>query len=227
MSRLSLTLLGGFRAEVDGRPIALPKKARALLAYLALSPGPHSRTRLAALLWGASGDEQARNSLRQALYLIRRALAEPRLDLLGHDADTVTLDPRALDVDALAFCRLAAHGSDHACASAVELYRGPLLEGASVDEPPFETWLAAERSRLHEQALTLLSAILDRRLASPAPDEAIDVAVRLLALDPLQERAHRALMRLYAGQGRRADALRQFRGCAELLRRELGVEPEP
>jgi DNA-binding SARP family transcriptional activator len=227
MSRLSLMLFGGFRAEVDGRPIALPKKARALLAYLALSPGPHSRTRLAALLWGASGDEQARNSLRQALYLIRRALAERRLDLLGHDADTVTLDLRALDVDALAFCRLAAQGSDDACASAVELYRGPLLEGASVDEPPFETWLAAERSRLHEQALTLLRAILARRLASPAPDEAIDVAVRLLALDPLQETAHRALMRLYAGQGRRADALRQFRGCAELLRRELGVEPEP
>jgi DNA-binding SARP family transcriptional activator len=227
-SRLSLTLLGGFRAEVGRRPITLPKKARALLAYLALSPpGPQSRVRLAGLFWGARGDEQARNSLRQALFIIRRALGEHGLDVLTHDADTVTLDPRALDVDVVTFCRLAGQGSDDSLASAAALYQGPLLEGASVDEPPFETWLAAERSRLHEVALTVLRTILERRLASARPDDAIEIAARLLALDPLQEPAHRTLMRLYAGQGRRADALRQFRACADLLRRELGLEPEP
>src|SRR5262249_53708862 len=58
-------------------------------------------------------------------------------------------------------------------------------------------------------------------------ERAIQTALRLLALDPLQESAHRALMRLYARQGRRASALRQYQVCVGVLQRELGVEPEP
>src|SRR6185295_6699278 len=59
------------------------------------------------------------------------------------------------------------------------------------------------------------------------PERAIQTALRLLSLDPLQEAAHRALMRLYARHGRRASALRQYQVCVEVLQRELGVEPEP
>ena len=59
-----------------------------------------------------------------------------------------------------------------------------------------------------------------------APERAIQTALRLLALDPLQEAAHRMLMRLYARHGRRASALRQYQTCVEVLKRELGAEPE-
>jgi class 3 adenylate cyclase len=48
----------------------------------------------------------------------------------------------------------------------------------------------------------------------------------MLAADPLQERVHRALMELYSRQGRHAAALRQYRSCAELLAKELSIEPD-
>jgi DNA-binding SARP family transcriptional activator len=53
MARLTLTLLGGFRAHLDpGAPLASPtQKAQALLAYLALPPGhADPRDKLASLL---------------------------------------------------------------------------------------------------------------------------------------------------------------------------------
>src|SRR5262249_44307849 len=56
---------------------------------------------------------------------------------------------------------------------------------------------------------------------------ALHTALRLLALDPLQEVVHRAVMRLQTALGRRDAALRQYQTCVAVLQRELGVEPEP
>ena len=58
-------------------------------------------------------------------------------------------------------------------------------------------------------------------------EAAVQTATRLLALDPVQEDAHRTLMRLHARGGRRAAALRQYQTCVAVLQKELGVEPEP
>src|SRR5262245_41650390 len=57
-------------------------------------------------------------------------------------------------------------------------------------------------------------------------EAAVHTALRLLAIDPLQEPIHRVLMRLYAALGRRADALRQYHLCVTSLRRDLDVDPE-
>ena len=52
MSRLALYLLGPPRLELDGEPVEVPRrKAVALLAYLAVTGGHHSRDSLATLLW--------------------------------------------------------------------------------------------------------------------------------------------------------------------------------
>jgi DNA-binding SARP family transcriptional activator len=57
-------------------------------------------------------------------------------------------------------------------------------------------------------------------------EDAIPYARRWVALDPLHEPAHRALMRLYAQAGQQAAAQRQYQECLRLLEAELGVEPE-
>src|SRR5215470_5516207 len=75
MHRLRLQLLGGFSLGLGAGRSVNPgaRKARALLAYLALPAGrTHSRDKLASLLWGDTGDEQARQSLRQTLVALRR-----------------------------------------------------------------------------------------------------------------------------------------------------------
>src|SRR5262249_3955680 len=107
------------------------------------------------------------------------------------------------------------------------IYQGDLLQGLAVWEAPFEDWLMAERERLRELALEALARLLVHQSKSQATERAIQTAIRLLALDPLQEPAHRTLMRLYARQGRRSAALKQYQVCVGVLRRELGAEPEP
>src|SRR5262249_15055414 len=71
-----------------------------------------------------------------------------------------------------------------------------------------------------------LARLLADQMKSGADEAAIQTASRLLSVDPLQEIGYRALMRLYARQGRRGSALRQYQACVGLLERELGAEPE-
>ena len=227
MAQLELTLLGGFRARLDaGPPLALPsRKAQALLAYLALPLGQaHARDKLAALLWGQMRPPQARASLRQALMAIRRFLGG--MDALRVDAETVALDAVAVTVDALIFDRCARGDTIEALERAAALYQGDLLAGLALDEAPFEEWLLAERERLHELALGALARLLARQRASGSTEAAVQSALRLLALDPLQEPVHRALMRLYVQAGRRGAALHQYQVCVAALERELRTEPE-
>src|SRR5207245_9799404 len=101
-TRVSLRLLGGFEARlVPGGPIARPKrKSQALLAYLAVGPNATQlRDTLTALLWADVLREQARNSLRQTLFVLRHALAPAGSGLIRADGDVVVLDRDAIDID--------------------------------------------------------------------------------------------------------------------------------
>jgi len=229
MTRLSLVLFGSFHATIGARRITLSlKKAQALLAFLALSPAQrHTRERLAALLWGDTADEQARNSLRQTLFAIRAALGRSSSQYLAGDLTTVWLEPGAVDVDVLAFERLAAEETDDALGQAAALYRGDLLDGILVEAGAFDDWLMPTRERLRQAATGTMAKLLARQIETGAAEAAIATGTKLLATDPLQEFAHRALIRLYAETGRRAEAIRQYQSCVDLLRRELQAAPEP
>ncbi len=222
---LTLELLGGFALrDGAGQPLPLPRKARALLAYLALEGGrPQPRDRLAALLWEDSSEEQARASLRQALASIRR-VANASGWLLA-DGETVAIDPAAILVDAHRF-RALAEGEAGAEAEAATLFRGDLLDGLVLAESGFAAWLAAERARLRDVALRVMEAAAAAALAERRIDAALAFGGRLLALDPLHEPGTRLVMRAYAQGGRPAEALRQYRALQATLRRELGVAPE-
>src|SRR5687768_7308383 len=118
----------------DGSPVTshLGTKALALLTYLALEPGPHSREALADLLWGESPETEARASLRQALMQLRVALR----DLVRCDRHQVALGG-PLQCDALEFLRLA--DLDPEAASSFPVSR--FLSGFSIRHAPrFEEW---------------------------------------------------------------------------------------
>jgi DNA-binding SARP family transcriptional activator len=227
MAKVGLRLLGGFTLQLHTRPRALPaRKAQALLAYLAVRAGrTHAREALTGLLWSDVGERQARQSLRQALVRVRRTLAGSR-GALVIQGNTVALDPAALELDVAAFERLVRRGTPDALESAVALYRGPFLDGVVLTAPAFEEWLQSERTRLAELAAEALRRLLDRHVKGGRVEAATQVAVRLLALEPLQEEVHRTLMRLHVRQGRRTAALRQYQACLAVLQKELGVEPD-
>jgi DNA-binding SARP family transcriptional activator len=229
MPLLRLTLLGGFQARNQaGEVLSVPsRKAQAMLAYLALPLGrAHPRDKLAALLWGGIREESARASLRQALFVVRKALQDADADALDQKADTLRLEPHHVDADVEAFERAATTGTPESLMRAASLYQGDLLAGLALDEAPFEEWLVSERERLRELALEVLARLLTHHRKGGSSEASVQTALKLLALDPLQEAVHRTLMRLYADTGRREAALRQYQHCVRVLQRELGIEPE-
>ena len=117
-------------------------------------------------------------------------------------------------------------GSTEALEAAALLYQGDLLEGVRVKEPPFDEWLLGERERLRELALQGLGKLLEVQSGAGLAGAAIRTAMRILGLHPARESVHRQLMQLFQSQGRRAEALRQYRLCVDALQRELGVEPQ-
>ncbi len=126
----------------------------------------------------------------------------------------------------MAFERLVETGGAVALGDAVHLYRGDFLQGLEFRGALFEDWLMAERERLRELALDALAKLLAYQRSAGLAEPALQIALRLVALDPLQEPVHRTVMRLYGQLGRRGAALRQYQLCVGVLHRELGVEPE-
>ncbi|MGA8382641.1 MAG: BTAD domain-containing putative transcriptional regulator [Stellaceae bacterium] len=223
---LLIGLLGPLVIEGEDRQFGkVPRKARALLAYMAAQGGRAvSRERLSDLLWPYQGSDQARHSLRNCLLELRKALAPAAGRHLAAEFANCRL--QAIDVDIEHFERLARSPSRAELLAAAELYRGEFLADFVIDSEPFQEWLAAERDR----TLDLICSVLQRLTAlqdeAGEHDAAIQSARRLAALDPLSEIGQRALIRAYAHAGRRPEALRQYRTCAEILKRELGVAPD-
>ena len=222
---LSLTLLGEFALrDGNGDALSLPtRKTRALLAFLALNAGrPQRRERLMALLWSDRSEQQARQSLNQALRAIRKLGEKQGIAILESDSEHVTLRGDTLESDIHRFQSLL----DEAPAEAADLYTGLLLDGLSIAEPAFEDWRAATRAEMHALACNALARAADDAAEAGKIETAINRAARLVSLDPLREEAHRRLMRLMHESGDRAAALRQYRSLAELLEKELQVEPD-
>jgi DNA-binding SARP family transcriptional activator/TolB-like protein len=223
---LLISLLGPLLIENGERRLGkVPRKARALLAYLAAQGGrPVSRERLSDLLWPYQGSDQARHSLRNCLLELRRAFGESAGRHLAAEFANCRLQD--VDVDIERFERLARSSDRSELLAAAELYRGEFLADFVIDSEPFQEWLAAERDR----TLDLICSILQRLTAlqdeAGEHDAAIQSARRLVVLDSLSEIGQRALIRAYAHAGRRPEALRQYRTCAEILKRELGVAPD-
>lgn len=167
-------MLGGFASHgPDGAAPALPKRrAEAVLAVLAVSGDLGcTRERLLALLWPESDEAGARQGLRDAHYVIRRALRPGAVPSAGR---LLRLDPAVVESAARRFAHALAEGRS---ADAVRLYAGPLLDGFHVDDTAeFERWLDGEGSRsLYWRARMLF----ERLLAGPSL-----LSVRELRLSP-------------------------------------------
>jgi DNA-binding SARP family transcriptional activator len=225
---LEIRLLGTLEfRRASGDSVRLTsRKGRGLLAYLAARPGQdHSRDALAALLWGDMGDTRARANLRQELFVIQRALAE-HVDALVLDGSHVMLDPAAVQTDLAAFERAATAATRDPAATAA-LYAGELLHGFTVNERPFGDWLRSERTRVRALALDALERWAASAAAADRHEEAIEAGRRALALDPVRESVYRALMRMHARRGERAEVARQYQACVEAFRSELATTPDP
>jgi TolB-like protein/two-component SAPR family response regulator/lipoprotein NlpI len=226
---LRICLLGPVTIEIDGAAVVIAsKKARALLGYLVQRSGTEvARSTLTGLLWGERGEDQARASLRQTLSELRAALAKSSQQPINASTEAISWVAGAEWIDTKVVERAVGSNDDEALREAALLIRGEFMEGLSVDEAAFEHWLAGERERFRQLACTIHSRLMDRAERSGDIEEALNHGLKLISLDPLQEQVHRALMRLYAAQGRNDAALAQYERCKRELSSQLGVQPEP
>jgi len=227
-SAMRLRLLGRLVvSSLDDQsvPIALPtRKAGALLAYLAMSRDYAARREeLATLLWGECSEQQARQSLRQALALLRKHLGP---SLVIADAGMVRLDGELWSIDAREFEQLSRSTRAAELALAARLFTGDFLAGHHIDEDGIEEWVAGQRTRLQLAAAHLCATFVDHPDLVADPNDAIAAVEQLVALDPLREDFQRLAIALYARYHGRHEALTRAAGFADMLQRELGVGPE-
>lgn len=221
-------LLGTPLIEIDGERINLAyKKLYSLLAYLSVTGRGHSRVSLATLLWGESDDLHARNSLRNALSSLSQAFKP--YQVLNVHLSEVSLDIEEVWLDVAVFkMTLRQEKNAVGLRKGLDLWCGPFLDGLTVDGAPgFDEWLTPIRSQLdsiHEDGWLALSQAYE---AAGMLREAVDAANTMLTLNPLRERGHRQLIRLYFLQEDRMAAAQQYERCRKLLESELGVTPDP
>ena len=203
---IRMRLLGRFGVtaqDSESASIQFPtRKSGALLAYLGMSRDyAASREELAALLWGGCSDQQARQSLRQALAMLRKELPSAAFTT---DTSIVRLDPAMWSIDARDFSSLARSRNAEDLARAARLFTGDFLSGFILEEKAFEEWVSGQRTRLQLAAAQLCETFAQRPTLVLDADLALAAIEQLMALDPLREDWHRLAITLYARyRGRR------------------------
>jgi DNA-binding SARP family transcriptional activator len=233
----ALMRLGTPEVDHSGRAITFPtRKALALLAYLAVEGGHHTREAIAALFWPESDAEQARGSLRYTLTALRGALDEADgiahcvadRGVLGFNVGaSFELDTHVVQA-AFAMSAREPPGAMAALARAADVCRGEFLEGFSLrDAPGFDEWVGLQRAVWQRRMSAVLDRLSQAQWEQAALEAAVETATRWLRLDPLDESAHRRLMQLHLTAGDPTSVLRAYEACRAILGKELGAEPSP
>ncbi|CTQ56157.1 putative PEP-CTERM system TPR-repeat lipoprotein [Roseibium album] len=220
--KLSVSLEDGTLISISG------SKSQGLIAYLALNTEmPPSRDRLMALFWGDRYSEQARQSLRQAIAKLKKNMSAGGDNIILTENDHVGLNPDAVVVDVDEFTKLSEDLSPAATAQAVSLLTAPVLDDLYGQQADFEDWMVSERQRLLTLSLKVLERAVEQDLRNGDTGSAINLARRIVALDPLRDAGQVVLIRILAQQGERAAAIRQFNAYEATLKKELGVGAGP
>jgi DNA-binding SARP family transcriptional activator len=237
MSQLNISLFGKFCIRYNGKDIAGldSLKVQELFSYLLLyRHQPHTREKLAALLWPDSSAAQSKRYLRQTLWQLQAEIdsSVPNApEMLLVESEWIQINESAdfrLDIAFLekAFTSVQGkHGANldatnSACLDdATHYYRGDLLENW------YQDWCIFERQRLQSIYLAVLDKLMEYCEFHQKYEIGVVYASHILRYDQAREQTHRRLMRLRYLAGDRTGALRQFQRCADVLDKELGVKP--
>src|SRR5437764_1317467 len=248
MGRLILRLFGTPEVSHAEQPLTFQtRKVLALLAYLAVEQGVHSRDKITALLWPESDEGRGKASLRRALAYLRESLDEPSHQRSRHvplqpphvliehymlsfntasdfEGDTQTLQT------AFTLARRRSSGDPRTHLAHLQMaascYRGNFLDGLSLpDAPDFEDWLLLQRESWRRQANTVFDRLSEWQTEAGELETALETTTRWVEHDLLNEMAYTRLMQLHSALGDRPAALHAFERCRAVLERELSAEP--
>jgi DNA-binding SARP family transcriptional activator len=236
VASLEIRVFGSLRLQDRETGVIRPLngKVRDLFSYLLVAREVvHSREQLAGLFWGDRDDEKARHCLNTTLWRLNRLLASAGASnhlrigayTIGFNVasdcwiDVVEFETRCSWAEATG--STAPEQKALLYSQAIAFYDSDLLTDC------YEDWCVIERERLRCLYARALKWLISYYIAKDEYAPAIECARRALICDPLYEEVHRQLMQMYLAMGQPTDALRQYRACEEIVRRELAQEPMP
>jgi predicted ATPase/DNA-binding SARP family transcriptional activator len=235
---LQIFTLGRLMLRLDDQPVEgfISRKTEALFLYLVCNPQEYPRELLASLFWSEVSQERAQGNLRTALSNLQDLLASFIQVTRTHVqfnasarfwVDTIELKGVLDRFDGMRGIRARLPRVAAAqLAAALTLYKGDFLAGFNLkDAPGFDEWKRAEQENLRLRVISAYAELIDDAYQRAAYSQGLAFAQRLVQLDPLNEAAHRQLMRLQVGAGQRSAALVQYQVCQRVLATELGVIP--
>jgi DNA-binding SARP family transcriptional activator len=237
---LRISMLGPFTIRRDDEEIPGAawgsQQTRTILKVL-LTRRNHvvSTDQLIDILWPDDDPDTARNRLHVRISQLRRVLAQenPSAYILTHKGGYSFNAESDCWVDAVEFEARAQWGRhcqdcenlseaittyETACA----LYRGDFLE-----EELYEDWTLAERERLRERFLTVLTELAECYARQGRYRRAIARCRQVLAVDACRETVYARLMLYHYHAGEQSQALHTYERCRRILADEMGVEPLP
>ena len=235
--RLKVFLTGRVAAEANGRVLdeaRFPgRQGRLLFAYLvAARSRPVPRDELAEAIWGESPPATWEKALTVIASKLRGLVAEDGITLTNAFG-CYRLDlPEGTWVDLFAAASGAQDAEEALGAGELDQARAAAESAESLARRPFlsgedGTWVEQERRDLAAIRERALSVLADACLRSGAAREAAKWAEELIALSPFREAGYRCLMEAHVLAGNRAEALRVYEQCRQLLAEELGAYPSP
>ena len=224
------------------------RKELALLIYLAVEGGVHSRKKLSEQFWPEADALHSRAALRITLLHLRQMLGEGTgVNTVPHlliKRDTLSLDfTSAFDLDlrtlheawklARVSTRTALTMPEDAYRTlftqlqrATSLPRGQFLEGFSPrDVSVFDDWVRFQREYWHLHINEVFDCLSHLQFEAGELASAIETVNRWLTLAPLHEDAYQRLMRLYFAAGDRSAALHAYDNCRAMLATGMQTKP--
>jgi DNA-binding SARP family transcriptional activator len=237
MMQLEILLLGSGMVRRETELSFRTRKVLALLAFLAVEGGMQTRDRLAGLLWVDAAPEAGRNSLRNTLSYLREALGGEHHLKIERQAIGFNLESGVM-VDVLELeraAKLALEPRDiplevqiSKLELAANLYKTDFLTGFTLDdESEFDAWLLEKREIYRRYFQTVLERLAQLQSNAGKFSSAIETALKLVALDRLNEAGYRQLIGLQHANGDRVGALKSFENLQNTLRTDLNLEPSP
>jgi DNA-binding SARP family transcriptional activator len=223
-----ICVLGRLRITARGEEISGGlRKARELLAYLAVHPDGATSATIDEALWPESSPRYAASqrhlAMRKAREMLRTStgLTAPMFIILA--SERYRLDPALIEVDlwqfdaALGRAQDAAGDQDQLAAlrQAISLYQGPLADGAAYE------WAERHAEPARRRAVDALARIAGI-LQSGHPEHALATLETALSHDPYNEALYQKIMRIQARLGR-PDAARRTLALLESRLAAIGL----
>lgn len=218
-----LHLFGGPSVSRPGQHrLPVPEGSQRLLVFVALHPSRVDRRYIASALWPVGDDERAAGNLRSALWRLNRA----RIDVLTADKRSLQLR-REVVIDLKLISDWAGR-LIHGTATPKDLQVMPAgMDALELLPGWYDDWVLLERERLRQRLLHALEALSRAHRVAGRYALAVEAAMVAVNADPLRESAQRELLEAHLAEGNWCEGRRGFEAYRALLRREIGVEPQP